>query len=99
MPKPNKPHIRKGRNSRFGFLWLLESLHFDIDVFLHKLMVHIPTDCGRNSIASVVNPETGLVTPQLSIGKPNGTTEKSFIYSKKELSRVLDDCFGIPFEC
>ena len=73
--------------------------HCEESVFLHKLMVHIPTDCGRNSIASVVNPETGLVTPQLSIGKPDGTTEKRFIYSKKELSSVLDSCFGIPFEC
>ena len=73
--------------------------HCEQSVFLHKLMVHIPTDCGRNSISSEPNPETGLVTPLLSVGRQDGTSEKSFIYSNKELCRVLDDCFGIPFEC
>ena len=72
--------------------------HNDASFFLNCLIVHIPTDCGRNCISSSLNPETGTSMPLLSIGKPDGTSEKTFLYSKQELSKALLDYFGIPFE-
>ena len=64
-------------------------------VFTQKIMVHIPTENGRNSIGSVLDPQTGILTPCLNIGLPDGSTERHFLYGETELKNALKTYFGI----
>ncbi len=67
-------------------------------VFTKKIMVHIPTENGRNSISSVQDPQTAAITPLLNIGMPDGSSSRSFLYGKEQLAGALKKYFGIEFD-
>jgi hypothetical protein len=61
-------------------------------------MVHVPTEYGRNSIASVADQETGLILPELSESLEDGTSRRTFLYGKQQLLDVLESYFGIRYD-
>ena len=62
------------------------------------MMVHVPTEYGRNSIASVVNPETGTILPELSESLADGTSKRTFLFSREQLLDALSTYFGIRYD-
>ncbi|MBP5671448.1 MAG: arylamine N-acetyltransferase [Victivallales bacterium] len=71
--------------------------HHSNSPFINNLMVHIPTAYGRNSIASVMEPETGETMPLLSVSQLDGTSEKTFLYNSNQLLDALHTYFGIYY--
>ncbi len=63
--------------------------------FRHRLMVHILTPCGRNSIVTTMDPETGEPVPELNVSQPDGTTEKTLLRTPKQIAKALSAHFGI----
>ena len=64
-------------------------------IFNKKILVHIPTENGRNSIYSALDPQTAAMKPLLNVGLADGTSEKRFLYSEQELKDALKQHFGI----
>lgn len=63
--------------------------------FLQKIMVHLPTANGRNSVASAVDPETGLIFPLFSINQTNDKTQKFFVRNDIDFHEALAEFFDI----
>ena len=72
--------------------------HHPDSPFTGKLMVHVPTEYGRNSIASVADQETGMILPELSESLEDGTSRRTFLYGKQQLLDVLESYFGIRYD-
>lgn len=64
-------------------------------VFRSKLMVHRPTLTGRNSLASVINPQTGAVAPQFTTTLADGSSKTFFTYSDEEFKTALNELFDL----
>ena len=69
--------------------------HHPDSIFIKGIMVHIPTEKGRNSIKFALDPQTAAMKPLLSIGLEDGSSEKRFLYSDSELKEALSQYFGI----
>ena len=63
-------------------------------VFRNNLFVHLPNTNGRKSIATVQDPETGLMTQKLSISEGE-RSETQFLRSEEELKKALSEHFGV----
>lgn len=63
-------------------------------VFRNNLFVHLPGADGRKSIATVQDPETGLMTEKLSISAGE-KSETRFLRTEKDLKDALATHFGI----
>ena len=72
--------------------------HHPDSPFTGKLMVHVPTEFGRNSIASVADQETGMILPELSESLEDGTSRRTFLYGKEQLLDALSTYFGIHYD-
>ena len=72
--------------------------HHPESFFRQRLMVHILTPYGRNSIGTTMDSETGEPVPELNVSLADGTTEKTLLRSSKQLSAALSRYFGIAAE-
>ena len=63
-------------------------------VFRNNLFVHLPGAAGRKSIATVQDPETGLMVEKLSVSDGE-RSESRFLRTEDELKRVLAEHFGV----
>ena len=63
-------------------------------VFRNNLFVHLPSADGRKSIATVQDPETGMMTEKLSISSA-GKSETRYLRTEKELKDALATHFGV----
>lgn len=63
-------------------------------VFRSNLFVHLPTANGRNSIATVQDPETGLMTQKLSI-LDGERSETRYLRTDRDLKEALENHFRI----
>ena len=63
-------------------------------VFRNNLFVHLPNADGRKSIATVQDPETGLMTQKLSISEGD-RSETKFLRTEAELKKALAEHFGV----
>lgn len=63
-------------------------------VFKNNLFVHLPNANGRKSIATVQDPETGLMTQKLSISEGE-MSETQFLRTEDELKKALLEHFGV----
>lgn len=63
-------------------------------VFRNNLFVHLPSVDGRKSIATVQDPETGLMVEKLSISF-GGHSESKFLRTENALKEALAEHFGV----
>lgn len=69
--------------------------HHPASPFLSKMMIHLPTVYGRNSVSDAVDPQTGAKTVEFAIDRQDGTTYKFLIHSNEQLREGLAQYFGI----
>ena len=69
--------------------------HAPGSIFLQKLILHLPTADGRNSLATEPDPETGLPTPCLHISQEGAPSVARFLHTPAQLDEALRDYFGI----
>ncbi len=71
--------------------------HYPDSVFLKGVFVHLPTECGRNSIGTVINPSTGQMNFLLNVGKEDGTSHQEYLPSRRDLFAALKTYFDMDF--
>jgi len=69
--------------------------HSPQSVFRQKTMVHLPTEKGRYSIGTELDPETGLLQRKFNFTKDDGSTSGFFLYTEAQFREILQRCFGI----
>ena len=69
--------------------------HAPQSIFRQKTMVHLPNEHGRCSIATELDPDTGLLRRKFSFTQDDGSTSSFFLYSEAQFRDILQRYFGI----
>ena len=72
--------------------------HHPESFFRNRLMVHLLTPCGRNSIGTTADPATGEPVSELNVSQPDGSTAKTLLRTTRQLSDALSKYFGIEVD-